>query len=70
MEQPSLGTLGARRDQDIALDLFKFVAVTANVGRGAGPSAGFVAGAGARNDDPVAHLLDLYARCLRAVGGK
>ena len=70
MEQPSLGNLGARRDEDIALDLFKFIAVTASVGRPAAPTAGFVAGSGSKSEDQVSHLLDLYTRCLKAVGGK
>lgn len=70
MEQPSLGTLGARRDEDIALDLLKFVAVTASVGRPGAPAAGFVAGAAHKPEDQVSHLLELYSRCLKAVAGK
>ena len=70
MEQPSLGNLGSRRNEDIALDLLKFVAVTAGVGRPVASTAGFVAGAASKNEDQVAHLLDLYARCLQAVEGK
>jgi hypothetical protein len=70
MEPSSLGNLGARRNQDIALDLLKFIAVTASVGRPAAPTAGFVAGSTPKAEDQVNHLLDLYARCLRAVEGK
>ena len=70
MEQSSLGNLGDRRNEDIALDLLKFIAVTASVGRPAAPSAGFVAGAASKNEDQVTHLLDLYSRCLKAVEGK
>ncbi len=70
MEQPSLGNVGARRNEDIALDLLKFVAVTASVGRPTAPAAGFVAGAASKTEDQVTHLLDLYSRCLRAVEGK
>ncbi|HWF66419.1 MAG TPA: hypothetical protein VN670_03895 [Acidobacteriaceae bacterium] len=70
MEQPSLGSLGARRNEDIALDLLKFVAVTASVGRPAAPATGFVAGSSAKSEDQVAQLLDLYSRCLKAVEGK
>ena len=33
--------LGARRNEDIALDLLKFVAGTAGVGKPATPSTGF-----------------------------
>ncbi len=70
MEQPSLGNPGARRNEDIALDLLKFVAVTASVGRPTAPSAGFVAATASRGEDQVGHLLELYTRCLRAVEGK
>jgi len=70
MEQPSLTNLGARRDQDIALDLLKFIAITAGIGRPAAPTAGFVAGSAQKPEDQVVHLLDLYSRCLHAVAGK
>jgi hypothetical protein len=70
MEQPSLGNFGARRDEDIALDLLKFVAVTASVGRTATGATGFVAGSSSKSEDQVTHLLDLYSRCLKAVEGK
>lgn len=70
MEKTFPATSGARRDEDIALDLMKFVAITAGVGRAATPTAGFVAGAGQKNDDQVGHLLELYTRCLRTVEGK
>jgi hypothetical protein len=70
MEQPSLGNLGSRRNEDIALDLLKFVAVTASVGRPAAATAGFVAGTASKTEDQVTHLLELYTRCLRAVEGK
>ena len=69
MEQLPVG-LGARRNEDIALDLLKFVAVTASVGRPTTATAGFVAGGNTRAEDQVAHLLELYTRCLRAVEGK
>lgn len=70
MEQPPIGNMGARRNEDIALDLLKFIAVTASVGRPATPSAGFVAGAASKNEDQVGHLLELYLRCLKAVERK
>ncbi len=70
MEQPTIGNMGARRNEDIALDLLKFIAVTASVGRPATPSAGFVAGAASKNEDQVGHLLELYLRCLKAVERK
>ncbi|MFZ1943797.1 MAG: hypothetical protein WBG23_14990 [Acidobacteriaceae bacterium] len=69
MEQLPAG-LGARRNEDIALDLLKFVAVTASVGRPTTPTAGFVAAGNPKAEDQVSHLLELYSRCLRAVEGK
>lgn len=63
-------SLGARRKEDIALDLLKFVAVTAGVGRPAAPSAGFSGTAAPKPEEHVNQLLDLYIRCLKAVEGK
>jgi hypothetical protein len=61
----------ARRNEDIALDLLKFVATTAGVGRKESSSTtGFTAAASTKPDDQVAHLLELYGRCLNAVQGK
>jgi hypothetical protein len=60
----------ARRNEDIALDLLKFVAATAGVGRSGTSSAGFVAGGAPKPEDQVTNLLELYARCLRVVEGK
>ena len=70
MDQPSTSANGSRRNEDIALDLLKFVAATTGTGRTAAPSTGFVAPSSAKPEDQVTHLLDLYARCLRAVEGK
>jgi hypothetical protein len=62
--------LGARRNEDIALDLLKFVAGTAGVGRPAAPSTGFSGAAAPKPEEHVNQLLELYSRCLRAVEGK
>lgn len=62
--------LGARRNEDIALDLMRFVAGVANVGRPAASSTGFIASGGPKADDHVTELLELYGRCLKAVEGK
>jgi hypothetical protein len=43
--------LGARRNEDIALDLLKFVAATAGVGKPAAPSTGFTGTAGTKPDE-------------------
>jgi hypothetical protein len=70
MEAVNSMGLGARRNEDIALDLLKFVAGTAGVGRPAATSTGF-SGAGApKPEEHVAQLLQLYSRCLKAVEGK
>jgi hypothetical protein len=62
--------LGARRNEDIALDLLKFVAATADVGRAAVPSTGFSGAAASKPEERVHQLLELYGRCLKAVEGK
>jgi hypothetical protein len=62
--------LGVRRNEDIALDLLKFVAGTAGVGKPAAPSTGFTGTAAPKPEEHVTQLLELYGRCLRAVEGK
>ncbi|HEX3661870.1 MAG TPA: hypothetical protein VHU89_10590 [Acidobacteriaceae bacterium] len=70
MDQVPPAGNGARRNEDIALDLLKFVAATAGVSRASTPSTGFVAAGSAKPEDQVNHLLELYSRCLRTVEGK
>jgi len=65
--------MGARRNEDIALDLMKFVAMTTGYGKTSGPGTGvgFQGGAAAsKPEDYADHLLELYGKCLKAVGGK
>jgi hypothetical protein len=57
----------ARRTEDIALDLLKFVAAQANVGSKGAGSTGFGVVSAAKSEDQVADLLELYARCRQAV---
>ena len=57
----------ARRTEDIALDLLKFVASHANVGSKSSGSTGFVAPSSAKSEDQVNSLLELYSRCREAV---
>ena len=57
----------ARRPEDIALDLLKFVASHANVGSKSTGSTGFVAPFQAKSEDQVTQLLELYSRCREAV---
>ena len=70
MDSFSNAVLGVRRNEDIALDLLKFVAGTAGVGRPVAPSTGFSGSSGAKPEDHVNQLLELYGRCLQAVEGK
>jgi hypothetical protein len=62
--------LGARRNQDIALDLLKFVAASAGVGRTVAPSTGFSGASAPKTEEQVDQLLHLYSRCLKVVEGK
>jgi len=62
--------LGARRNEDIALDLLKFVAGTTGLGRQATGSTGFSGASAAKPEEQVTQLLELYGRCLKAVEGK
>ena len=60
---------GARRNEDIALDLMKYVADTTGVARQTVPSTGFSGAPASRQEDHVTQLLDLYGRCLQVVAG-
>lgn len=69
-ETPATGS-GARRNEDIALDLMKFVAMTTGFGRTSSSGVGFQGGgAASKPEDYATHLLELYGRCLQAVAGK
>ncbi len=70
METPTL-SMGSRRNEDIALDLMKFIAMTTGYGRTAGGGVGFQgSGAASKPEEYADHLLELYGKCLKAVGGK
>ncbi len=60
-------TSGARRTEDIALDLLKFVAAQAHVGVKAAGTTGFGAAGSVKPEDQVTELLALYTRCRQAV---
>ncbi len=62
--------LGSRRNEDIALDMMKFIAMTTGFGKTGSPGAGFQGGTVAKAEDYAAHLLELYGRCFPAVQGK
>jgi hypothetical protein len=70
MDALSNAGLGFRRNEDIALDLLKFVAATAGVGKPAAPSTGFTGTTAPKPEEHVTQLLELYGRCLRAVEGR
>ena len=63
---------GSRRNEDIALDLMRFIAMTTGYGKTGGAGAGFTGGTGvpAKPEDYAAHLLELYGRCLDAIDKK
>jgi len=72
-EAPSTGA-GGRRNEDIALDLMKFIAMTTGYGKttSGGGGVGFekTSGAAAKPEEYAAHLLDLYGKCLSRVSKK
>jgi hypothetical protein len=70
MESIDGAALGIRRNEDIALDLLKFVAGTTGVGRAVTGATGFSGAGGQKTEEQVVQLLELYGRCLRAVEGK
>lgn len=62
--------LGSRRNEDIALDMMKFIALTTGFGKTGAPGAGFQGGTVSKAEDYAEHLLTLYGRCLTAVESK
>jgi hypothetical protein len=71
MEETGVSGVGVRRNEDIALDLMKFIAVTTGYGKTGAPGVGFQGSALSKAaEDYAHHLLELYSRCLDAVQGK
>jgi hypothetical protein len=71
MEEVHGGGTGVRRNEDIALDLMKFVAMTTGYGRTTSSGVGFQGtGAAAKPEEYAGHLLELYGKCLQAIAGK
>ena len=73
MDIPGIPASGSRRDEDIALDLMKFVALTTGYGKtpSAGGGVGFEkSGATTKPEDYATHLLELYGKCLDRVKKK
>jgi len=70
-EGHATGSSAARRNEDIALDLMKFVAMTTGYGRTTSAGVGFQgSGSAAKPEDYAERLLELYGKCLTAVSGK
>jgi hypothetical protein len=69
MDQGS-GLFGTRRNEDIALDMMKFIAITTQYGKVGAPGAGFQGGTVSKPEDYASHLLDLYTLCLNTVNGR
>ena len=59
--------MGSRRNEDIALDMMKFIAATTGYGKVGSPGAGFQGGTPNKAEDYASHLLDLYSKCLNTV---
>jgi hypothetical protein len=72
MDEVPASHAASRRNEDIALDLMKFIAMTTGYGRTASSGGvGFTGGgAAAKPEDYAAHLLELYGKCVIAVAGK
>lgn len=63
--------VGVRRNEDIALDLMKFIAMTTGYGKTSSAGVGFQGGgAASKPEEYAAHLLELYGQCLGAVAGR
>jgi len=67
---PLSALVGSRRNEDIALDMMKFIAATTSYGKAGAAGAGFQAATENKAEDYAAHLLELYTRCLNTVNGK
>ncbi len=62
---------GSRRDEDIALDLMKFIAMSTGYGKTGGITPGFQGGSAKSGvEDHADQLLGLYSRCLDTVKAK
>lgn len=61
-------TPALRRSEDIALDLLKFIASHTNIKfTPASSTPGFGTSSSPKNEDTITQLLELYARCRKAV---
>ena len=70
MNETAGAPAGSRRNEDIALDLMRFIAMTTGYGKSGSASAGFQGGAPAKPAEYADHLLELYGKCLNAINGR
>jgi hypothetical protein len=71
MEEGPSSSAHSRRNEDIALDLMKFIAMTTGYGRTSSSGVGFQGtGAASKPDEYASHLLELYGKCLQTVQAK
>ena len=71
MDAPNMTSslVGPRRNEDIALDLFRFIADRTDMGK-AGSGVGFqTADTAKAQQDRADKMLELYSRCLASVQG-
>jgi hypothetical protein len=65
--ESSNNSSAARRTEDIALDLLKFVVPHSNIGRTTPSGTGFGPPSATKPEDQITQLLELYTRCREAV---
>ena len=72
MDETPGATVGSRRNEDIALDMMKFIAMATGYGKTGSVSGvtGFQGGQPVKPSEYADHLLELYGRCLNAVQAK
>ena len=70
-EASATGSGHARRNEDIALDLMKFIAMTTGYGRTTSSGVGFQGtGSASKPEEYATHLLERYGKCLGAVAAR
>jgi hypothetical protein len=70
-ETPTTTGAGSRRNEDIALDLMRFIAMTTGYGRTSSTGVGFQGtGSASKPEEYASHLLELYGKCLQTVQAK
>ena len=71
MDEAASTSAGQRRNEDIALDLMKFIAMTTGYGRTTSTGVGFQgSGSATKPEEYAGHLLELYGKCLQALAKK